>query len=148
MPSSAPRSPWDYLDAFPPPYCRLLGKEPGGGTGDMAISAATLAIRAEIPLERIWEICHEETWDDVSTGEMRRFFKANNFDPTNAVDRARVSRYETVCQQRKSTPFCYLRRSPKWETEFLPLLLLAARIMKSKNGLLPTSRTAGLAKLS
>lgn len=142
MSSANPRSPWDYLDAFPPPYCRLLGKEPGGGSADMAIPAAILAIRANLRLSRVWEICQQETWDDIPTSEMRRFFKGINFDPTNAQDRARVTKYEIICQERKTAPFHYLRRSPKWETEFLPLLLLVSRIMKSKSGLLPTSKDA------
>lgn len=131
---------WEYLDAFPPPYCRCLAKEPGSGRCDMAVTDAELAIRSGIPIDRVREISRMENWDAVSLGEMRAFFKGSNFDPTNAECRQRISQYQHKCQTRKTVPFLYLRKSPKWETELLPLLLMALRIMKSPNVLLPATQ--------
>ena len=144
MPRYSSRTPWDYLAAFPPPYCRMLAKEPGSGMVDMAVTDEELAIRAGIPVTRIREISRMENWDGVPHGEMRRFFNACNFDPTNAAHRERVTRYQSICQKRKSVPFQYLRRSPRWETEFLPLYVLAMRIMKSKIPSSPVSNGAAL----
>jgi hypothetical protein len=133
---------WEYLDAFPPPYCRCLAKEPGSGVGDMAVTDADLAIRSGIPIDRVREISRMTNWEGVPLAEMRAFFRGMNFDPTNAECRKRIAQYQRVCQIRKSTPFLYLRKSPKWETELLPLLLLALKIMKSPNVLLPATQEA------
>lgn len=126
------RTPWEFLEAYPPPYCRLLAKKNGGGTGDMAITDAEVAIASGIPLQRIHEISRLASWDGVPAGEMRRFFAACNFDPTNSAHRARVNQYNSVCTKRNTVPFRYLRRSPKWETEFLPLYLMVRKIMQSR----------------
>lgn len=139
MIATRPRTPWEFFTAYPPPFCRLFAKEPGSGTADMAVTDAELAIRANIPLSRVREISKMETWDNVTLGEVKRFLEACNFDPTNAAHRYRVTKYEESCTKRQSTPFHYLRRSPKWETEFLPLLLMVKRIMKSKSALLPVT---------
>ena len=132
MPSSTLRPPWNFLAAYPPPYCRLFAKEAGGGMSDLSVTDAELAIRSGIPLSRIREISRCPTWNDIPTEEMRRFFEACNFDPTNATHRERVKQYERVCKTRKTVPFHYLRRSPKWETEFLPLYLMVLKIMQSR----------------
>jgi hypothetical protein len=108
----------------------------------MAISDADMAIRSGIPIDRIREISQMESWENVPVNEARRFFAAGNFDPTKAEHRARVVKYQQICTKRNATPFHYLRRSPKWETEFLPLLLKVTRIMKSQNGLLPATKQA------
>lgn len=135
--SKLSRTPWEYFEAYPPPYCRMLAKKPGSGLCDMAVTDAELAIRANIPISRIREISQLESWADVPMDEMRRFFDACNFDPTNASHRQRIRTYEYKCKTRKCAPFNYLRKSPKWETEFLPLLLLVNRIMKSRSESLP-----------
>ena len=132
MPSKQ-RTPWETLDAFPPPYCRLLAKERGSGHADMAITDAEMAIKSGIPIRRVAEISRMENWSAVTLWEMRRFFAAANFDPTNSRDRQRVKQYESVCTKRHTIPFLYLRSSPKWETEFLPIYLLAMKIMNSKS---------------
>lgn len=137
--SKMSRTPWECLEAYPPPYCRLLAKEPGGGSADMSVTDAELAIRSGIPLSRVREISRMESWVGVPVDEVRRFLAGCNFDPTNPVHRQRVRTYEKQCTKRKSVPFHYLRRSPKWETEFLPLLLLVSRIMKSQSELLPAT---------
>lgn len=139
---SKQRTPWESLDAFPPPYCRLFAKKPGGGTEDMAVTDAELAIRSGIPLSRINEISRSSSWAGVALGEMRLFFEACNFDPTNALHRARVNQYNKVCKKRQTVPFHYLRKSPKWETEFLPLYIMVMKIMKSKSESLPLTKTA------
>lgn len=131
---------WEYLDAFPPPYCRCLAKEPGSGIADFAVTDAELAIRSGISIDRVREISRMENWDEISLSEMRAFFKGMNFDPTDYECRYRVSQYQRICQNRKTVPFLYLRKSPKWETEFQPLLLMILRIMKSPNVLLPATR--------
>lgn len=141
-PSKTPRTHWDFLKAFPPPYCRILAKRPGGGCGDMSIPDAEIAIQSGIPLSRVREISYQTTWDNVTNDEMRRFFTACNFDPTNPKHRFRVHVYNKVCQKRNTVPFHYLRRSPKWETEFLPLWLLVRKIMQSQGVLLPQTRTS------
>ena len=136
------RNLWDFLEAFPPPYCRILAKQPGGGMGDLSITDAEIAIESGIPLSRVREISQQPSWDSVTQDEMRRFFSACKFDPTKCADRMRVYRYNKICEKRKTPPFHYLRRSPKWETEFLPLWLLVRKIMQSQGVSLPATRAS------
>lgn len=113
----------------------------------MAVTDTDLAITSGIPLIRVREVSRMENWNSVTMDEMRRFFVACNFDPTNATHRDRVAKYQHICLKRKSVPFHYLRRSPKWETELLPLLLQAKRIMTSRNKSLPEiSESVSLAR--
>lgn len=126
---------WAFLAAYPPPFCRLFGKEKGGGTAEMAITDAMVALRTGMPIDRVRHIARQESWDEVPLGEIKKFLQACNFDPTNSMHRIRINNYEKLCKQRKVVPFRYLRKSPKWESEFLPLSLTVSRIMKSKTGL-------------
>lgn len=133
MPASGKRpTTWEYIEAFPPPYCRCFGKREGSGRADMAITDAELAIGANIPIDRVREISRMTTWQGVPFDEMQRFFVGCKFDPTNSVHRHRITEYQKICKKRKVVPFQYLRLSPKWETEFLPLLVMVQKIMRSK----------------
>lgn len=138
------RTCWEFISAYPPPYCRCLAKKQGSGCGDMSITDAELAIKTDIPLARIQAISRMEDWAEVTVSEMRRIFSAINFDPTSSRDRARINRYQNVCQKRKTTPFRYLRMSPKWESEFLPLFLLSSRIMQSQSASTPPAFTPAM----
>lgn len=131
-------TPWEAIDQYPPPYVRLLAKRPGSGRADMAMSDAEIAIHADMPASRVREISRLPSWDGVPLGEVRRFFAACQFDPTRSRDRQRVSVYERVCTTRKKEPFNYLRLSPKWESEFLPLIRILPGLLnlpKNSHGL-------------
>lgn len=123
-------APWEHLEKFPPIYVRLLAKKPQSGTGQLAIADADLAILSGIPLARVREISRMANWDGVSYAEMRAFLHACNFDPTNVRHRNRVCNYENICQKRNKPPFHYLMRSPKWESEFLPLVRMLPDILQ------------------
>lgn len=112
---------WEVLRDYPPYYVRLLAKRTQD-EGDAAISDAELAIAAGIPLIRIREISRLKDWNSVTIGEVLAFTAAANFDPTNFADRKRVTDYTYQIKRRGSTPFKYLRKHPKWESEFLPLI--------------------------
>jgi hypothetical protein len=131
---------WSYFDGFPPPFVRLLAKYPGSGMRDMAVADAEIALRANMTITRVREISRTPSWDGITTGEMRRFFSACNFDPTKARDRQRVYQYQRICQIRQSDPFQYLRRSPKWESEFLPLVKMLPTILQSRPALHATTQ--------
>lgn len=112
------RTPWDALRMFPPYYVRLLAKT-GHAT---ALNDADIAISSGIDLNRIREIKMMRNWDLVTVGELLRFTTACNFDPMRARDRDRVKKYDYTWKTRNSIPFKYLRSSPKWESEILPVL--------------------------
>lgn len=120
---------WAAMQAFPPYYVRMLAKT-GHST---ALSDADIAIASGIEINRVREIKCLSSWDDVTFGEILRFTTACNFDPTRQKDRARAHNYERVCQKRNAMPFQYLRKSPKWESELLPVLrLLQQRFYPTK----------------
>ena len=111
---------WGALHAFPPYYVRLLAKN-GRAT---ALSDADIAIASGIDINRIREIKFYKEWDKVTVGEMLRYTAACNFDPTRNSDRTRARDYEYQCTKRNMIPFRFLRKSPKWESEILPVLKL------------------------
>lgn len=114
---------WEVLAEFPPYYVRILAKTPKPGRGtDLAISDAEIAIGSGLDINRVREISRMMGWHAVTLLEFGAFTKACNFDPTSAADRRRCNQYEYICTRRKVIPFAYLRSSPKWESEFLPLV--------------------------
>ncbi len=124
---------WEAFEKFPPYYVRLLAKEPGNG-GHEAFSDAQIAIAAGLPINRVREIARLTQWDTVPFAEILAFTSACNFDPTNFIDRNRERNYLYICKRREVTPFKYLRKHPKWHSEFLPLVkMLTERFKTAQN---------------
>lgn len=114
---------WEALDATPPIMVRLAARSrlPTGGV--RAMSAEEIAIRADIPLARVIWISEQFSWDDITTGEVRRFCAICDFDPTNFAHRNRQYDYIRTCRKRnQNCPPRFLTKHPSWETEFLPLI--------------------------
>lgn len=88
-----------------------------------AISREEIAITSGIPLARIIEISQSLSWDGITIPDPERFCAACHFDPTNPNDLRRQRNYAYVCNRKKMgrIPY-YLRASPYWLTEFLPLI--------------------------
>lgn len=121
---------WESLQQFPPYYVRMLAKI-GHAT---ALSDADIAIASGLDINRVRQIKCLTSWDGVSVGELLRFSTACNFDPTRSKDRLRAHNYERVCLKRNVIPFLYLRKSPKWESELLPVLrILQERLMRQSS---------------
>lgn len=88
-----------------------------------AVSIEEIAIAAGLPLARVQAIAGSMSWDHITIPEAERFVAACGFDPLNPNDRNRKKAYERTCQKRPPTKrFAYLRNSPWWEKEFLPLI--------------------------
>lgn len=124
MPKRSPLTFWQALEHYPPVYVRLLAKKGTLGRAIYALTDAELAIMTGMTIERIREISRMLTWDEVTLGECRSFCDAARFDPTVGSFRKRVYNYRARCQKLNQIPFHYLRVSPKWESEFLPLIRL------------------------
>lgn len=116
--AQSPLDCWSALEKFPPYYVRMLAKHKAA----TALSDAEIAISSGIPLNRIREIKLMSNWLTLTVAEVLAFTTACNFDPTSGSDRRRIDDYEAKCKKRKKVPFQYLRKSPKWESEILPLL--------------------------
>ncbi len=114
----------EILAAFPPCFYRLWAKH----SRTQAITDAEIAIASGIDLNRVREIFRMRDWQAVTHGEINKLFIACKFDIFDARARNRVAQYEYACKKRKTKPFKWLRRSPKWESEFLPLI----RLMQSR----------------
>ena len=100
---------------------RLLAKEPVARKHVRALSNQEVAIRAEMPLQRVAEISSKTSWDDVPIGEAERFCRGCGFDPFNCYDRNRAMAYN-----RTNARFTYLRVSPYWAKTFKPLIKVLA----------------------
>lgn len=120
---------WELLQKYPPYYVRLLAK-----TGhSSALTDVDIAIVSGIDVNRVREIKVMRNWDDVTVGEFQRFTMACNFDPTRTADRVRVQKYDYQWKIRNTTPFHYLRKCPKWESEILPVLKILQSELSKKS---------------
>lgn len=115
---------WTSLERYPPIKVRLLAHT--GGTRPVWISDAELAITCGLTMARVREIGRMHSWDSVTFSEMRKFCDGCRFDPTVPAQRKRVADYEYQCLTRHSQPMQWLRRSPRFQTEALPLIHLLA----------------------
>lgn len=127
---------WQSLRQFPPILVRLSARFVIGGKNVRALSHREIAIASGIPLSRCNAIGEAFSWDDITIAEAEGFCAACNFDPTNAQHRERQRDYTRLCQTKYPTrPPHYLRNSPFWTTEFLPLIqrlkIFSADSMKS-----------------
>ena len=114
---------WAYLEQYPPIKVRLLAHTEDNRP--VWISDAELAILSGLPLTRVKQIGRLPSWDDVTFSEMRKFCEGCRFDPTAPAERQRVADYEYRCLFRQSQPMQWLRRSPRYETEALPLIRIS-----------------------
>lgn len=122
---------WQHLDEYPPYYVRLWAKS-GPNT---ALSDAEIAIGSGIEINRIRQIKIMTDWRAVTIGEAMRYTLACNFDPTNGATRRLARNYDYRCRVTNNTrPYRWLRRSPKFESEILPVLaILREKLIKSSS---------------
>lgn len=115
---------WTSLESFPPLKVRLLAHRPlrASTRTCLALTDAEIAIASGIELNRVRQISRMLDWSAVRLGEMKAFCAACRFDPTIAQHRQRVADYESKCLKRNSAPFQWLRHSPAFEEELLPLI--------------------------
>jgi len=110
---------WELLDKYPPSLVRLMARRKVGVKQVVAMTDQEIAIRTELPVERIEQIYWEPNWDNISFGEVREFIRACNFDPTLAADRNRANAY---IHQKGGPKYLYLKESPLWSSLFFPLI--------------------------
>lgn len=110
---------WKFIDDNPPWLIRLLARRRigAGKRSVVAISDEEIAITAELPVDRIRAIYHLRSWNGVPVGELRGFCRGCKFDPLKYEDRNRAKAYG--CSEPQ---FAYLKRSPWWNSIFLPLI--------------------------
>lgn len=113
---------WSHLNAFPPIKVRLLAHT--GENCPVWLSDAELAIEAGLTLVRVREIGRLFSWDTVTVSEMKKFCAGCRFDPTVLAHRHRVIDHEYRCLKRQSPPMQWLKRSPRYEVEAVPLIRL------------------------
>lgn len=113
---------WQCLAEFPPVMVRLAARRPLTSTSCASLSYAEIAIASALPIARVVEISHLFSWDTVTIGELRRFCAACYFDPSSHRDRDRQYDILRKCKKQPNQPPRYLRRSPYWRSEILPLI--------------------------
>jgi hypothetical protein len=117
---------WEYLKQYPPALVRLCARRSVGAKHVVAVSAQEIAILSGLPVSRVVEVSQSLSWDDITLSEARKFCEACGFDPTVGLHRKRQAIYLLVCRKKRPNqplqPPKYLRASPHWRTEFLPLI--------------------------
>ncbi len=117
------KSAWKILSKNPPALIRLMARRRVKTKTVRAVSLQEIAIASGLPLARVQIIAQSLNWDGISIPEAERFIAGCNFDPLDPADRNRQTSYERSCKKRtKSSHFAYLKKSPLWQTEFLPLI--------------------------
>lgn len=115
------KTPWKLLHEHPPALVRLCARRRVRGKTVRALSIQEIALAAGLPLARVQAISQSVDWEGISIPEAERFVAGCGFDPLNGQDRNRQSAYRRACQKTPSK-FAFLKRSPWWKTEFLPLI--------------------------
>lgn len=115
---------WKILADHPPCLVRLLARRKVKGKQVRAISSQEVAITSGLKLPRVHAISQMTSWDEVAVAEAERFVAGCGFDPLKAADRNRKSAYQRSCKTQNSQMFTYLRSSPLWQSEFVPLIRL------------------------
>jgi hypothetical protein len=134
---------WNAFASHPPALIRLLARTRRGKTV-VAITAEEIAIISGLTLSRVTEISLQTNWADVSLAEVERFCLGCGFDPTSSQHRNREKAYAKTCQQPRPR-FLWIRRSPRFASEFLPLIVA---LKKSPLASLLTSPTSASPKAS
>lgn len=130
---------WQLLNSHPPALIRLMARRRVKGKTVRAVSLQEIAIASGMPFARVQAIAQSATWEDITVAEAERFILACNFDPLSSADRNRQGAYERSCKNRQ-TQFAFLRKSPWWATEFLPLIesLKSHRAPSKRRSLAPS----------
>lgn len=115
---------WKILSNHPPCLVRLLARRKLTATSKQvrALSAQEVAIASGLTMARIQEISPMTSWDQVTVAEAERFVLGCGFDPLSASDRNRKTAYQRSCKSSSRAQFSYLRKSPQWKSEFVPLI--------------------------
>lgn len=134
---------WRHLHSYPPIKVRLFARRKvagpradGPGTHVRGLTNAEIAIASGLDLDRVAVIAFLTSWDSVSVAEAERFCLACHFDPMSSADRNRWKAYERKCQ--KTPPpqrFLWMRRTPTWREELLPLIEKLKRLPPKSPGL-------------
>lgn len=111
---------WNAFASNPPALIRLLARRRSGHTV-VAVMAEEVALTSGIPLSRVQEISKQTNWDGITIAEAERFCLGCGFDPTSSKDRNRKRAYEATCLKNRPR-FLWLLNSPKFESEFRPLI--------------------------
>lgn len=122
------KSAWKLLSEHPPALVRLYARRKFAGKNVVVMTMQEIAIASGLPLQRCIEISKQATWDGITVTEAERFIAGCGWDPLSYVDRNRKNAYARSCQKTKSK-YHYLRSSPLWKAELLPLIqLLRSRL--------------------
>lgn len=111
---------WQALQTHPPALIRLYARRVRGSKVE-AVTAEEIAVSSGIPLARVIEISGCLDWSTTTITEAERFCAAAGFDPTSARDRNRERAYSRICQKNRPR-FQWLKRHPRFESEFRPLI--------------------------
>ena len=116
---------WKYIRDYPPPLVRILARRSLGRTNRaIPLTDEEIAITGEIPLERVREIMFYPSWDEVTMGDIQRFLRGCNFDPTNYADRHRATMYS------KKGKYQYWK-GHMFQTHFIPLQQVLWKLYKA-----------------
>ena len=115
---------WDKFRQYPPPLVRVFARRREAKRA-FELSDQEIAVAARLSVDRIIEIAHTPTWDDVTLGDARAFCRGCNFDPLDSGDRNRAMAYIRQVSVGR-LDFKYLKENAqRWNQYYKPLIRLA-----------------------
>lgn len=108
---------------FPPVVVRMLARVPRG----RPLTSLEISKASNIPVARVDSISRSTSWQGIDIYEMQAFCSACRVDFASRKSMKRVDTYirgVTINGKRVPPTYSYLRKSPDWEKEFLPLVLI------------------------
>jgi hypothetical protein len=109
---------WNLLRRYPPCACRLFART--RGRKPRVLTTEEVAERAGLAVPVVLALSEMDNWQDVTIGQMRAFAGACGLDFGNRTVMKQQNYYLSLKTNGK---WSYLRRSPDWETYYLPLLM-------------------------
>lgn len=114
---------------FPPVIVRMLARVPRG----RPLTSLEISQASGIPVARVDSISRSKSWAGIDIYEMQSFCNACSVDFASRVSMKRVDTYirgARVDGKRVPPSFAYLRKSPDWEKEYLPLIEIVKGLKK------------------
>lgn len=106
---------------FPPVIVRMLARVPRG----RPLTSLEISQASGIPVARVDSISRSSSWAGIDVYEMQKFCSACSVDFSSRASMKRVETYirgAVVNGKRIPPAFAYLKKSPDWEKEYLPLI--------------------------
>jgi len=117
---------WERLDKFPPLFLRLLARHPRG----KPLTTLEISKRSGLSALEVHAMSWHTDWRGIDIPTARAYMAGVGIDLTCRKDVRRIRMYIRSAPKDPRMRFPYLRKSPEWESFYLPLLVTLLKHLK------------------